>query len=132
MTADGGARGAPRGRRAGLTPTATVPAAPGWRPAAPAAPWKRLRPTCERYRAPGAADDAGGATGTGHGADYRIADTTAAVLRAAQAMAMTVLDLLAGAASPVLDGFTLRFTREEYLAFQRRLRGTIEFDGASP
>jgi hypothetical protein len=47
-------------------------------------------------------------------------------------MAMTVLDLLAGAASPVLDGFTLRFTREEYLAFQRRLRGTIEFDGASP
>jgi amidohydrolase len=75
---------------------------------------------------------AGGATGTGHGADYRIADPTAAVLRPAQAMAMTVLDLLAGgAAAPVLDGFTPRFSRDEYLAFQRRLRGTIVFDGAS-
>ena len=46
-------------------------------------------------------------------------------------MAMTVLDLLAGgAAGPVLDAFTPRFTRDEYLAFQRRLRATITFDGA--
>ena len=73
-----------------------------------------------------------GATGTGHGADYRISDPEAAILRPARAMAMTVLDLLAGgAAGPVLDAFTPRFTRDEYLAFQRRLRATITFDGAS-
>ena len=53
-------------------------------------------------------------------------------LRPARAMAMTVLDLLAGgAARPVLVASTPRFTRAEYLAFQRRLRGTITFDGAS-
>jgi amidohydrolase len=72
----------------------------------------------------------GGASGMGHGADYRIADPGAAVIRPAKAMAMTVIDLLAGnAAGPILDGFTPRFTRDEYLAFQRRLRQTQLFDG---
>jgi amidohydrolase len=75
---------------------------------------------------------AGGAEGTGHGADYRIADPEAAILRPAKAMAMTVLDLLAGgAARPILDQFRPRFTKDEYLAFQRRLNQTITFDGAA-
>lgn len=75
---------------------------------------------------------AGGATGTGHGADYRIADPAAAILRPAKAMAMTVLDLLtAGGAQSILDATTPRFTKDEYLAFQRRLRQTQTFDGAA-
>src|SRR5919202_3829982 len=42
---------------------------------------------------------AGGAEGTGHGADYSIADPALAVLNPAKAMACTVLDLLAGGAA---------------------------------
>ena len=38
---------------------------------------------------------AGGATGTGHGADYLIEDYTLAVLNPAKVMAMTIIDLLA-------------------------------------
>src|SRR5919202_6594028 len=38
---------------------------------------------------------AGGAVGTGHGADYRVTDYTRAVLNPAKALAMTVIDLLA-------------------------------------
>jgi amidohydrolase len=74
----------------------------------------------------------GGAAGTGHGADYRIEDPEAAILTPAKAMAMTLIDLLAGnAAQSVLDQFAPRFTKDEYLAFQRRLAQTIAFDGAS-
>ena len=73
-----------------------------------------------------------GAAGTGHGADYRIEDPEAAILTPAKAMAMTLIDLLAGnAAQSVLDQFTPRFTKDEYLAFQRRLAQTVAFDGAS-
>ena len=75
---------------------------------------------------------AGGAAGTGHGADYRIADPQAAILCPAKAMAMTVVDLLAGgAARAVLEQARPRFTKDEYLAFQRRLKRTTTFDGTS-
>ncbi|MBI3972155.1 MAG: amidohydrolase [Chloroflexi bacterium] len=75
---------------------------------------------------------AGGAEGTGHGADYRIADPEAAILNPAKAMAMTVLDLLVGdAIQHVLAEARPRFTKDEYLAFQRQLNQTITFDGAS-
>ena len=75
---------------------------------------------------------AGGAEGTGHGADYRIADPQAAIVRPAKAMAMTVLDLLAGrAAEQIVREARPRFTKGEYLAFQRQLQHTQVFDGAT-
>jgi metal-dependent amidase/aminoacylase/carboxypeptidase family protein len=77
---------------------------------------------------------AGGAEGTGHGNDYRIADPTLAILNPAKAMAMTVLDLLCGGAAHaqrILAGTKPRFTKDEYLAFQRQLTQTIQFDGAA-
>jgi amidohydrolase len=77
---------------------------------------------------------AAGAEGNGHGADYRIEDPVKAILNPAKAMAMTVLDLLtggAGAAQRVLAEAKPRFTKDEYLAFQRQLNKTDVFDGAS-
>lgn len=77
---------------------------------------------------------AGGAEGTGHGNDYRIADPTRAILNPAKAMAMTILDLLCGDASQanhILATTKPRFTKDEYLTFQRQLAQTIEFDGAT-
>jgi amidohydrolase len=77
---------------------------------------------------------AAGAEGVGHGNDYRIADPTLAILNPAKAMAMTVLDLLCGGASAatrILAETTPRFTKDEYLAFQRKLAETIDFDGAT-
>jgi metal-dependent amidase/aminoacylase/carboxypeptidase family protein len=75
---------------------------------------------------------AGGAEGTGHGADYHIADPVKAILNPAKAMAMTVLDLLAGGAAPsVLAQAKPRFTKQEYLDFQRKLQATLTFDGAT-
>jgi amidohydrolase len=67
---------------------------------------------------------AGGAAGAGHGADYRIEDYTRAVLNPATALAMTVVDLLsedARAAGRVKAEFKPRMTRDEYLAYLRRL-----------
>jgi metal-dependent amidase/aminoacylase/carboxypeptidase family protein len=67
---------------------------------------------------------AGGASGAGHGADYRIDDYTRAVTNPAKAMAMTVIDLLwddAAEAKRVVSEFKPRMTRQEYLAYLRRL-----------
>ncbi|HEX2035778.1 MAG TPA: amidohydrolase [Chloroflexota bacterium] len=75
---------------------------------------------------------AAGAEGTGHGVDYRITDPEGAILKPAKAMAMTVVDLLVGnAAQPILQAARPRFTKEEYLAFQRRLKQAVTFDGSS-
>jgi metal-dependent amidase/aminoacylase/carboxypeptidase family protein len=71
---------------------------------------------------------AGGATGTGHGADYRIADHRRAVLNPAKAMAMSVIDLLrddAVEAKRVIGEFKPRMSRDEYMAYQRRLSTTV-------
>jgi amidohydrolase len=67
---------------------------------------------------------AGGASGAGHGADYRIDDYTRAVLNPAKALAMTVVDLLsedARQAKQVVAEFKPRMTRQDYLAYLRRL-----------
>lgn len=67
---------------------------------------------------------AGGASGAGHGADYRIDDYQRAVTNPAKALAMTVVDLLADDAREarhVVTEFKPRMTREAYLAYLRRL-----------
>jgi amidohydrolase len=67
---------------------------------------------------------AGGATGAGHGADYRIEDHTRAVINPAKALAMTVVDLMANEAQQakrITAEFKPRLTRKEYLAYLRRL-----------
>ncbi len=73
---------------------------------------------------------AGGASGAGHGADYRIDDYTRSVVNPAKAMAMTVVDLLgqgAGEAKRVVAEFKPRMSRSEYLAYLRRLSTTTLF-----
>jgi amidohydrolase len=73
---------------------------------------------------------AGGASGAGHGADYRIEDYTRAVANPAKVMAMTVIDLLADGAQQarrVQAEFKPRMTRSEYLAYLRRLSTTTLF-----
>jgi amidohydrolase len=67
---------------------------------------------------------AGGASGAGHGADYRIIDYTRAVMNPAKALAMTVVDLLSDdsrEARRIMTEFKPRMTREEYLAYLRRM-----------
>lgn len=61
------------------------------------------------------------ATGHGHGADYLITDYVQAVINPAKAMAMTVLDLLANAATKareVLASSTPPLSKPQYLALQ--------------
>ena len=63
----------------------------------------------------------GGATGVGHGTDYLVRDYEQAVIRPAKAMAMTVIDLLAGGAArakEVLAKSPPRMTKAQYLAMQ--------------
>ncbi len=67
---------------------------------------------------------AGGASGAGHGADYRIDDHVRAVVNPAKALAMTVVDLLADdarSAKRVIAESKPRMSRTEYLAYLRRL-----------
>jgi metal-dependent amidase/aminoacylase/carboxypeptidase family protein len=67
---------------------------------------------------------AGGATGTGHGADFRIADADNVVINAAKGMAMTVIDLLADGGAEgqrVQAEFTPKLTRDGYVEAVRRL-----------
>ena len=66
----------------------------------------------------------GGATGLGHGADYLIQDYGLAVIKAAKAMAATVVDLLgdgAALAGQVVAEHRPEMTRPEYLAFMRSM-----------
>lgn len=73
---------------------------------------------------------AGGASGAGHGADYRIDDYRRAVANPAKVMAMTVVDLLSSNASKarrIKSEFKPRMTKPEYLAYQRRLSTTTLF-----
>ncbi len=66
----------------------------------------------------------GGATGTGHGNDYLIADYQVAVLNPAKAMAMLVVDLLADGAvkaKEVLAKSKPKMTRQQYLDFMDNL-----------
>jgi amidohydrolase len=73
---------------------------------------------------------AGGASGAGHGADYRIDDYARAVANPAKLMAMTAIDLLsdnAREARRIKAEFKARMTKEQYLAYLRRLSTTTLF-----
>jgi metal-dependent amidase/aminoacylase/carboxypeptidase family protein len=73
---------------------------------------------------------AGGASGAGHGADYRIDDYSRAVLNPAKALAMTAIDLLSHGAREgkrVVAEFKPKMSKQEYLAYQRRLSTTTLF-----
>jgi amidohydrolase len=75
----------------------------------------------------------GGASGSGHGADFTIADPKLAYLEPAKQLALMAVDMLwddAKAAREIMAGFTPRMTKEAYLAFQRGIARTELFDGA--
>jgi amidohydrolase len=74
----------------------------------------------------------GGATGSGHGADYQIVDQNLAYLGTAKGLAGMVIDLLADGASgarEVLKGARPPMTREQYLAFQRGIAKRETYEG---
>jgi amidohydrolase len=69
----------------------------------------------------------GGATGSGHGADYAIADPKVAYVEPAKQLALMAVDLLWGDADrarDILKSWTPRMTKEAYLAFQRSISKT--------
>ena len=75
----------------------------------------------------------GGASGSGHAADYAIADPTLAYVEPAKQLALMAVDMLWGnaeAAREILGAFTPRMTKEQYLTFQRGVARTEVFDGA--
>src|SRR5262245_48505481 len=75
----------------------------------------------------------GGATGSGHGADYMITDQKLAYVEPAKQLALMAIDMLwgeAAAAREVLAGWKPRMTKEEYLVFQRSVARTELFEGA--
>ncbi|MFP3895245.1 MAG: amidohydrolase [Anaerolineales bacterium] len=75
---------------------------------------------------------AGGACGTGHGADYAICDEEAAYILPPKAAAMTIIDLLVDGAKEargVIDGFEPPMSKESYLAFMRDLSEDIVWSG---
>jgi len=68
---------------------------------------------------------AGGVSGKSHGDDLLVQDYDVAVLAAAKAMAMTVVDLLANEAreaKAILDAFEPPMTKDEYLSSMRSLQ----------
>jgi amidohydrolase len=74
----------------------------------------------------------GGATGSGHGADYAIVDATLAYVTQAKALAGMAIDMLADGAAgarQVLASARPPMTREQYLAFQRGLARREVFQG---
>jgi hypothetical protein len=69
----------------------------------------------------------GGATGSGHGADYAIADPKVAYVEPAKQLALMAVDLLWGdadGARDILKSWTPRMTKEAYLSFQRSISKT--------
>ena len=74
----------------------------------------------------------GGATGSGHGADYRIVDASLAYVTQAKALAAMAIDMLADGARgarEVLKSAKPPMTREQYLAFQRGLARREVYEG---
>jgi len=74
----------------------------------------------------------GGATGSGHGADYQIVDQKLAYLGIAKALASMVVDLMADGASgarEVLKAARPPMTREQYLTFQRGIARREMYEG---
>jgi amidohydrolase len=74
----------------------------------------------------------GGATGSGHGADYQIVDQGLAYLGTAKGLAGMVIDLMAddaAGARDVLKNGKPPMTREQYLTFQRGLAKRETYEG---
>jgi amidohydrolase len=74
----------------------------------------------------------GGATGSGHGADFRIVDPALAYLGIAKGLAAMAIDLLADGAAgarEVLASARPPMTREQYLAFQRGVARLEVYEG---
>ena len=74
----------------------------------------------------------GGATGSGHGADYQIVDHQLAYLGIAKGLAAMVVDLLADGAAggrEVLKSAKAPMTREQYLTFQRGIARREVYEG---
>jgi metal-dependent amidase/aminoacylase/carboxypeptidase family protein len=74
----------------------------------------------------------GGATGSGHGADYQIVDHNLAYLGIAKGLAAMVVDLLADGAAggrEVLETARPPMTREQYLTFQRGIAKREVYEG---
>ncbi len=75
----------------------------------------------------------GGASGSGHGADFTIADPKLAYIEPAKQLALMAVDMLwddAKAAREIIADFKPRLTKEAYLVFQRGIGRTELFDGA--
>ena len=73
-----------------------------------------------------------GASGSGHGVDWAIADRSAAYLSPGKTMAMTAIDLLRGdadRAESILESWEAPMTKAEYLEFQRGIRSQETFEG---
>jgi amidohydrolase len=71
---------------------------------------------------------AGGACGTGHGADYAICDEEAAYILPAKAAAMTIIDLLSNSAEgaqEIIESYEPPMDKESYLSFMRDLSEEI-------
>ncbi|HIE27662.1 TPA: amidohydrolase [Candidatus Poribacteria bacterium] len=74
----------------------------------------------------------GGAEGTGHSMDWRVADPDIAYVTPAKVLAMTAVDLLyddAQKAKEILQKTKPRMTKEEYLQYQRNTFRTELFGG---
>ncbi|MDO8475799.1 MAG: amidohydrolase [Candidatus Rokubacteria bacterium] len=74
----------------------------------------------------------GGASGSGHGADFAIADPKLAYIEPAKQLALMAVDMLwddAKAAKEIIREFKPRMTKEAYLTFQRGIAKTERFDG---
>jgi len=74
----------------------------------------------------------GGATGSGHGADYQIVDQKLAYLGTAKALAAMAIDLMADGATgarDVLKRAKPPMTREQYLTFQRGIARREVYEG---
>ena len=74
----------------------------------------------------------GGASGSGHGADFTIADPKLAYVEPAKQLALMAVDMLwddAKTAKEIIREFIPRMTKEAYLTFQRGIARTELFDG---
>jgi amidohydrolase len=74
----------------------------------------------------------GGASGSGHGADFAIADPKLAYIEPAKQLALMAVDMLwddAKTAKEFIREFKPRMTEEAYLTFQRGIARTELFDG---
>jgi amidohydrolase len=74
-----------------------------------------------------------GASGSGHGADYKITDPKLAYVENAKQLALMAVDMLwdgAKNAKGIIAEFKPRLTKEAYLSFQRGINKTELFDGA--